>query len=184
MKQRTKVNGSYSNFGDIFSGVPQGSILGVLLFNIYICDLFFGIGDLYIASYADDNTRYIFSSEIDVASKKLKSYTIKIFEWFCNNRLKSNAGKCNLLRSPTSPVEFQSENTIISSVNRVKLLGLYINDRLNFVNHGSKICKKARKKLRALSRVSEYMNINKRRMPMKAWFIILEFSYFSMVLPS
>ena len=51
------MNGSYSNFNDIFSGVPQGSILGPLLFNlinIYICDLFFGIGDLDIATYADD----------------------------------------------------------------------------------------------------------------------------------
>ena len=63
-KQRTKVNGSYSNFDDIFRGVPQGSILGPLLFSIYICYLFFGNGDLDIASYADDNAPYTFSSEL------------------------------------------------------------------------------------------------------------------------
>ena len=57
-KQRTKVNGSYSNFDGNFSGVPQGSILAP----ICICDLFFGIGDLNISSYADDNTPYTFSS--------------------------------------------------------------------------------------------------------------------------
>ena len=63
------MNGSCSNFDDIFSGVPQGSTLGALLFNIYICDLFLGIGDLVIASYVDDNTPYTFSSELDVALK-------------------------------------------------------------------------------------------------------------------
>ena len=89
-KQRTKVNGSYSNFDDIFSGVPQGSILGPLLFYMYICDLFFGSGDLDIASYADNNMPYTFSSELDLALKKLRSYAIKIFEWFHNNRLKYN----------------------------------------------------------------------------------------------
>ena len=60
------MSGSYSSFDEIFSGVPQGSILGPSLFNIYICDLFFGIGDLDIASYADDKTPYTFSSELDV----------------------------------------------------------------------------------------------------------------------
>ena len=69
-KQRTKLNGSSSNFDDIFSGVSQGSILGPLLFNIYICDLSFGIGDLDIARYADGNTPYTFSSELDMALKK------------------------------------------------------------------------------------------------------------------
>ena len=71
-QQRTKVNVSCSNFDEIFSSVPQGSILGPLLFNRYSCHLFFGIGDLDIASYADDNTPYTFSSELDVAMRKLK----------------------------------------------------------------------------------------------------------------
>ena len=147
-KQRTKVNGSYSNFDDIFSGVPQGSILGPLLFNIYICDLFFGITDLDIASYTDDNTPYTFSSELYLALKKLRSYTVKIFEWFHNNRLKSNTGKCNLITSSTSPAETQIENTIISSVKRVKPLGVHIDDRLDFDNHVNQICKKLVKNIR------------------------------------
>ena len=145
-KQRTKVNGSYSNFDNIFSGVLQGFILGPLLFNIYICDLFFGIGDLDIASYDDDNTPYTFSSDLHAAFKKLRSYTIKIFEWFHNNWLKSNAGKCNLITSSTFPIEIQIENTIISSFKRVKLLGVHTDGRLDLDYHVNQICKKASKK--------------------------------------
>ena len=89
---------------------------------------------------------YTFSSELDVALKKLRSYTMKIFEWFHNNRLKSNAEKCNLRISSILPVEFQIGKTIISSVNRVKLLGVHIHGRLNFDYHLSQICKKASKK--------------------------------------
>ena len=82
---------------------------------------FFGTGDLDIASYAHDNTQYTFSSELNVTLKKLRSYTIKVFEWFHKNRLKSNAGKCNLITSSTSPLEIRIENVIIFNVKRVKL---------------------------------------------------------------
>ena len=55
-EKRAKVNSSYINFDDIFSSASQGFILGPLLFNKYICHLFFRIGDLDIAIYAADNT--------------------------------------------------------------------------------------------------------------------------------
>ena len=123
---------------------------------------------------------YAFSSELDVASKKLRSYTIKILEYFHNNRLKSNVGKCNLITNSTSPVKFQIENTIISSINRVKVLGVHIDGKIDFDCRVRQTCKKASKKLNALSRVSKYMGINKRRMLMKA-FIISQFSYKTLV---
>ena len=55
-KQRTKIDNAYSSWQNILYGVPQGSILGPLLFNIDLCDLFFMMNHEHIANYADDNT--------------------------------------------------------------------------------------------------------------------------------
>ena len=57
-KPRVKINDSYSSWREIFHGVPQGSILGPLLFNIFICDMFYFLDDYEIANYADDTTPY------------------------------------------------------------------------------------------------------------------------------
>ena len=64
-KQRTKISDTYSSWQEILLGVPQGSILGPLLFNIGICDLFFIIEDCGITNYADDNIPYLSGKNVE-----------------------------------------------------------------------------------------------------------------------
>ena len=98
-KQRTKINESYSSWEEILFGVPQGSILGPLLFNIFICDLFFIIDGIDFASYADDNTPYIAGNMPEDVVESLKHSSEKLFEWFTYNQMKANSDKCHLLIS-------------------------------------------------------------------------------------
>ena len=58
-KQRTRVNNSYREWFAVMFGVPQGSILELLLFNIFLADLFLLYSDIDIANFADDNTLYL-----------------------------------------------------------------------------------------------------------------------------
>ena len=85
-KQRTKINDAYSRYCEILFGVPQGSILGPLLFNVYICDMFYDINDCDITSYADDNTPYACSNNSDAVMNKLEESTNNLFQWFRNNQ--------------------------------------------------------------------------------------------------
>ena len=71
-KQRVKINTSFSSYLDIFQDVPQGSILGPRLFNLFLCDLLLFVEKADIMSYADDNTPYVCSENIDVTLEKLE----------------------------------------------------------------------------------------------------------------
>ena len=82
MKQRTKVNGSYSSWRELKFGVPQGSILGPLLFNIFINDIFYLIKDAKMANHAGDTTIYTIECSIDDLLKTLEKETSLILNWF------------------------------------------------------------------------------------------------------
>ena len=84
-KQRTKINDSYSPWSDILFGVPQGSILGPLLFNIFLSDLFLIVKDVNIASYADDNTLYDSCDTIEEVILSLQSSSKNLFQWLSDN---------------------------------------------------------------------------------------------------
>ena len=82
----------------LLSSVPQGSILEPLILNIYICNIFFEmLKNIDFAGYADDNTPYTYSSDIEDELENLQGALEKLFQWFSANHLVANAGKCHLL---------------------------------------------------------------------------------------
>ena len=70
-KCRTKINSSFSEWEHLLIGVPQGSVLGPLLFNIYMCDLFLFMTESNVANYADDTTLYTCEKTIIWCAKKV-----------------------------------------------------------------------------------------------------------------
>ena len=177
IKHRTKVNNSFSKWTNITSGVPQGSILGPLLFNIYLNDIFYFLDDHLLASYADDNTPYAVGKDVETVLNKLNNNTRILSLWFKDNYFKMNVEKCHLL------ITSQNDNisTTINGINilnkkSVKLLGIKIDNDLNFKEHILDLCNKANLKLHALARVSHLMDQRKLRILMKA-FVESQFGY-------
>ena len=94
-KQRTEKDFFYSSWEAILSGVPQGSIVGPLLFNIFICDMFLILKATHFTSYADDNTPFVIRDDIADVIKVLEEIGENLLNWFSNNEMKLNTNKCH-----------------------------------------------------------------------------------------
>ena len=146
---------------EIVFGVPQGSILGPLLFNIFLADLFFIVNSTDIANYADDNTPYATANDIDSLIASLEEASKSLFTWFDNNLMKSNADKCHLLVSSNEKVTIKIGSHEIANTKREKLLGVHLDSDCHLIIIYQVICRKASHKVCALARVISGMSLPK-----------------------
>ena len=187
--QRVKVNGVYSSYRKLKYGVPQGSILGPLLFNLFINDIFYFINDAKLANYADDTTAYISKKGVFPFLHALKSETEIVLEWFKLNEMKSNSDKCHMIIAENEHrpaytsntfIYLEKEKQLLQNEEDVKLLGVWIDDKMTFEKHVRTLLKKANQKLHALMRVAKYISEDKLRTIMKT-FIESQFNYCPLV---
>ena len=164
-QQCVGINNTYSNFEDIISGVPQGSIVGPLLFDFSINDLFFFIESSSIHNFADDNTLSAWANTISDLINKLESDSNIAIEWFKMNKMIVNPNKFQaiVLNKKRSDLANTNFNKVIKTVSSVEFLGIQIDGKLNFNLHISKICKSAANQLNASIRLKQFLSFSCKR---------------------
>lgn len=161
--QRTKIGSVFSSWLMIILGVPQGSVLGPLLFNFFINDLLLFIEKAEICNFADDNTLYCCSNSLDKVINSLEAAVLNCLSWFRSNRLVANPSKFQCMFLGVDNIDGLSlsvgELTVFAT-NCVRLLGIDIDNRLKFDLHIQSLCKQANQKVRSLYRIRKYLSLN------------------------
>ena len=152
--------------GEVLNGVPQGSVLGPLLFNIFLNDIFISLQKCYLANYVDDSTLYTSDKSFSNIMNSLSHDFTNFSKWSYNNFMVLNPDKCSFVLLVVDD-ELQTNlvcgNKTLKNSKQEKMLGVTIDNKLNFATHLSNITKNSNIKFNALTRVQNYMTIDKRK---------------------
>ncbi len=170
--QFVDFDGHRSDLCDIDCGVPQGSILGPLLYLLYVNDIS-QASTANILSFADDTSLYISDRNLKTLYDRANVEINKLYQWFCANKLSLNAKKTNfiVLRSPWQKCNFDGLSLHINGVQlsqigkdfnepSIKFLGVYIDEHLSWKHHLSHINSKIARSLFMLKQVKHLLPIN------------------------
>ena len=175
-KQRVKIGSSYSEWNEIKRGVPQGSVLGSLVFNVFINDIF-----MFIEK--SDNTIYDCGEDLSNILENLKHDMKILLKWFRINTLQANPGKFQfkiLGKKNRNSVKLIINSIEIEESEKVVLLGITTDDLLTFNEHIDNLCRTANYKLYALRRIRKYLSLEKAKLLWNS-FINSQFNYAPLV---
>jgi hypothetical protein len=168
-KQYVEIENNKSNMCSIECGVPQGSILGPLLYLIYVNDISKSTTE-NILSFADDTSLFISDSNIDNLFQRANTEINNLFNWFCANRLSLNPSKTKyiIIKSPkhqcsTAGLHVMINNTTLSQVGKeydeqsTKFLGVHIDECLSWKYHLQHVNKKISRSLWIMKQVKNIL---------------------------
>ena len=176
--QYVKLNGKCSDLERIEIGVPQGSILGPLLFLLYINDLP-NASNFFVKLFADDTFLSLSSQNFDDLKKKTNSEMKKVYSWLIANKLTLNVKKSKFMIISkrkgvnTNCFKLKINGVSLEKCSSYKYLGLLIDDGLTWKEHVKHVCQKLSKACGIISKIRHCVNIN----TLKTIYYALGYSY-------
>ena len=164
-KQASLCNNMLSSLCEVRSGVPQGSILGPVLFLLFMSDLPVGISEIFL--YADDTMTNCQVDTVDDINFQLQSDIDKVSHWFKQNKLTLNISKSSVLyigtrrkfmNNLTCNESLTVNNADLEINNNYSYLGLTIDNSLTWNNHVDMLCKKLSSRIGGLYRLSQLLS--------------------------
>ena len=178
--QRVKLGHTFSTWMGVSAGVPQGYLLGPLLFNIFMNDLTFAIRDCRLISYADDTKLYLSHQDPQAVEDGINLDLTNTIQWFQQNGMLANPDKYQVLVLGNTAHDFdiKCEERPIPVSSEIQLLGVTLDNKLKFDSHIASICRKVRGQVNALNRLKNVLPCKTKEALYRA-FILPHFDYCS-----
>ncbi|KXJ11565.1 RNA-directed DNA polymerase from mobile element jockey [Exaiptasia diaphana] len=180
--QRVKLAQNFYTWMGVSAGVPQGSLLGPLLFNIFMNDLVFAIKNGRLINYADDSKLYLSHKDPIALQEGINQDLSNTTQWFQQNGMIANTDKYQaiVLGNTTHEFKIECSGEPIPISNEIKLLGVTLDSKLKFDSHVKSICRKVGGQVNALNRLKNILPTKTKEALYRA-FILPHFFYCSQI---
>ena len=166
-KQQVSVNNCKSDFKHVSYGVPQGSILGPLLFLLFINDLPLYTNNVYTDLYADDTTVYDIQDSVEEIETNLQSTLNNLHAWCRDNGMILNSSKTKVLLVTTTQkrqrlqnenLDLKFNNESLTMITNDKILGVYVDNNLTWSEHIKHLSRKITSSIWLLSKMKKFLS--------------------------